>query len=219
MGKNSETKKNEKVSAVVDGAKTVVKVPAKVVKIIAVVVVLVLLIVGGYAIISGVFSDDGSKLTTACKSTLDKAVGMSDLSTVDYTYNAVAKATEKDDNGKTIVKYHIAYDGKVKAGIDFKKVEISIDEDKKKIIAKLPEVKIQTVSVDVGSLEYIFADDDYNTENISEEAYKICKKDLKTRADKEENLLKMAKDNAKSTVKGLLSPWVSQFDDYSVEVK
>ena len=74
--------------------------------------------------------------------------------------------------------------------------------------------------MDEGSLEYIFEKDKYNTAIVSQEAYKICKADLESKAGQETELLSLAKENAKSTVSGLLEPWIEQIDDaYTIIVE
>ena len=53
-------------------------------------------------------------------SSLEKVLEIDELSTAEYTYNAVAKKHSQD--GKEI-KYYVAYEGKVTAGVDFEKID------------------------------------------------------------------------------------------------
>ena len=58
----------------------------------------------------------------------------------------------------------MSYDATVKAGIDFDQVEISVDDETKIISVKLPEIKITDITVDIESMDYIFINDNANTE-------------------------------------------------------
>ena len=99
-----------------------------------------------------IIGEEGT-VTTISKASLEKVFEISELSTVDYSYNAVARAYEED--GAT-PKYYVAYEGTVTAGIDFSKIVIDIDEDTKIITITLPESEIQNTTVDFGSMDYIF---------------------------------------------------------------
>lgn len=163
------------------------------------------------------FTGEEGKVTTITKASLEKVFEISELSTADYIYNAVARAYGED---KTTVAYYVAYEGKVKAGIDFDKLDISINEAEKHITIKLPDVEFQEQSVDPGTLKYIFKDRDRQRENIHQEAFELCEKDLKERVRQEKDLKDQAKKNAQAVVQGLVEPWVKQIDsEYSITVQ
>ena len=67
-----------------------------------------------------IIGEEGT-VTTISKASLEKVFEISELSTVDYSYNAVARAYEED--GVT-PKYYVAYEGTVTAGIDFSKIDL-----------------------------------------------------------------------------------------------
>lgn len=158
-----------------------------------------------------------SEFTTISKSSLEKIVDIEDLQTLDYTYNAVAKI--KTDNGKDY-KYYVAYEGKVVAGVNFSEIDIIVYEEQKKVTVTLPEATIQSYEVNAGTMDYIFVKDKYETETVSAEAYNKCLEDLKIRVESEDTMLKLAKDNAISTIKALVEPWIAQIDnEYIIEVK
>lgn len=77
------------------------------------------------------------------KSTLEKIINVSDLSTFEAVYNGIAKVTEKDNPEK--INYYVSYDAKVKAGVDFEKVDITVDTEEKIITVKLPEITLALV--------------------------------------------------------------------------
>ncbi|MCD8012900.1 MAG: DUF4230 domain-containing protein [Lachnospiraceae bacterium] len=208
--------------------------PLKFFKWIVILIVVVFIIGGGVYIAKnglGSFIDIGKgedlkdaivgeegSVTTITEASLEEVFEISELSTVDFFYNAIARQYEDDD--ETTVDYYVAYEGTVTAGIDFEKIDISIDEENKIIVLTLPDSEIQNTSVDFGSMEYIFADSSSETETVSQEAYELCQKDLKERAKSETQLLDMAEDNAESVVQALVDPWVNQIDsEYTVVIE
>lgn len=157
------------------------------------------------------------KVTTISKATLDKVFEISELSTADYIYNAIARAYGEDGES---IKYYVAYEGKVKAGIDFSKLVIDVREEKKEITITIPDIEFQEKTVDPGTLKYIFKDEKSETENVHQEAFELCEKDLEQRIGKETNLLELAEKNAIAIVKALVLPWVEQIDsEYNVIVQ
>lgn len=157
------------------------------------------------------------KVTTITKTSLQEIFEISELSTASYTYNAIATLYAEDE---TAVKYHVAYNGTVAAGIDFSKIDIKIDESTKKITVELPACEILETTVDFGSMEYIFIDKKSESETVSQEAYHACKADLEMRAAKDGRLITMAEKNAASAVEALVSPWMKQaYSDYEVVIQ
>lgn len=167
-------------------------------------------------IASAIEGEEG-KVSTISKASLEKVFEISELSTAEYTYNAIARAYKED--GVTL-KYYVAYEGIVKAGIDFSKIDIKIDEDEKIISITIPDVEIKERTVNPGTLEYIFIDKKSETETVHQEAYTICEQDLAGRIDEENDLLISAKENAAAVVKALVEPWVEQIDhEYTVKIQ
>lgn len=206
-------KKEEKKEKLAEGKKPSFKLPKKFLGRILVLAILVILIVKVF--VPKVFRSKPGEVSTITKSSLEKVIEINDLETLDYTYNAVTDVRDEEDR----LKYHVAYDGVVTAGIDFSNIDIAIDEEAKKISIKVPKASILDLRVDTGTMDYIFEKRRYETESVSHEAYKACLEDLKNRAEKEESLLEMADENALSTVRALIEPWVKEVDQaYEVEV-
>jgi len=158
-----------------------------------------------------------SRISTISTASLQKIIEINELSTIEYSFNAIA--TQMTEDG-TAVKYYVAYEGVVEAGINFDEIIIEKNDSKKLITITLPEVKIHTYRVDMGTLEYIFMDDKYNTETVSQEAYRLCKSDLKNRLKNEPLLRNSAKENAISSVEALFKPWIETIDnEYTVEIQ
>jgi preprotein translocase subunit SecF len=185
-----------------------------IIPVILVMLVVVLFI--GYRI-KKTLEPAGHKVTTVSKASLEKVLDISELSTLDYNYNAIATVYE-DDN--TTVKYYVAYEGTVNAGIDFSKIEVSEPDEEKHITITLPEIEIQNTNVDMGSLDYIFIKSKYNKETVSQEAYLASQNDLESRANDTVELEQMAKDNAVASVQALIQPWLDQLDEgYTVDIQ
>lgn len=177
----------------------------------------ILIIVLGLTIMEFRNAKEGHKVTTITKSMLLNQLEISDLSTVSYNYNAIASVY---NSKHTTLKYHVAYQGIVNAGIDFSKIDIKIYNQKHLIYITLPQIAIHDVEVDPGSLDYIFEDNRYETETVSQEGYKSSLSDLKKRAKKDKKIYAMAKENAISTVDAWITPWVQQvYPEYAVKIK
>ena len=144
------------------------------------------------------------------KSTLEKVINVSDLSTFEAIYNGVASVAneEKPEN----IDYYVSYEAKVKAGIDFEKVNLEVNEDEKRITVTLPEVKITDVNVDIASLDYIFMNKRANTETVSAQAYKKCIEDVTNENNSTTAIYELAKQNARNIVEALIKPFVEQLD-------
>lgn len=170
----------------------------------------------GNSIWNAIEGEEG-KVTTVSKASLEKVFEISELSTADYTYNAIAKAYGEDG---TTVRYYVSYEGKIKAGIDFNKIAFDINEDEKIITVTLPDVELQEKTVNPGTLEYIFVDKKSETETVHQEAFQLCESDLEERTAKEEELFTLARENAAAVVEALVTPWVKQIDEeYKVEIQ
>ena len=183
-------------------------------KIIFVLVVIIVVLVSGWLIAT---TGENESLTTISESSLQKIIEINELSTVDYTYNATTSKTKENSNE---VMYYVAYEGTVTAGIDFHEITFNVDEENKTITITIPEVEIHNISINMGTMDYIFTKSKYETETISQEAYKLCKADLKKRVESENLLKETAKENAISSVEALFKPWIETIDkEYQVIIK
>ena len=152
------------------------------------------------------------------KSTLERIINVSDLSTFEAVYNGVAKVMneKKPEN----VDYYVSYNAKVKAGLDFEKIDLEIDREEKIITVKLPEIKITDVNVDITSLDYIFMNDKANTETVSAQAYKKCIEDVTNESSNEDAIYTLAEQNAHNIIEALIKPFVEQLDEeYQLVIK
>ena len=103
--------------------------------------------------------------------------------------------------------YIFSYDGVIKAGIDFEKVTVDVNNIRKVINVALPEPYIISTEIDLDSLEvYNQAESIFTplrVENMNE-AMNELKSEAEASAIKN-GLLENAKDNAKTLIKGFLA--------------
>lgn len=143
------------------------------------------------------------------ESNLHKIIQVSQLSTYECVYNDVC--TVMDEKDSTRKAYYCKYKGRVKAGIDFSKVDIKITEQKdgeSLITITLPEVTLNEPDVDISSLKCMFLENSADDGTVSGEAYKACIQDAKEKSQSEELIFETAQDNAVNIVKGLVEPFV-----------
>ena len=193
----------------------------KTTKIITILVIVIVIL----CLALGVTNSETGKLKITAQSSLEKIVEKNDLKTVSYTYNAIAKQPKNtnvnaESQNNDDYKYFVSYEGTVSAGIDFKQVKIDIDKKAKKLIITVPEPKITGYNVDIGKLKFIFKKEKYDEASELESAFKLCKADLETRSEKDEFILKTAKQNSITVLEAFFKPWIEVFNnDYEVEIK
>ena len=164
----------------------------------------------GKAVIAGF----GYRNAIVTKPSLKKVLKISELSVLEYTYNAVA--TGYDDNGK--VKYYVAYEGTVTAEIDFSKIDISIDRKEKQIILSIPDPHFHEITVALESIDpNIFRRKDDNI-RVLPEMYKTCQDDLERRILNDTDILAMAKESAVTQVRDFVEIWVQQISGEKYQI-
>lgn len=167
--------------------------------------------------VKNVIVGEEGKVTTVTQTSLEKVIKTSKLYTAEYSYNGYVPVLDEERNN---IKYYVAYEGKVKAGIDVSRISVTMDEETNTIIIQLPQVKLENPIVDVGSLQYIFEDKKYETETVAQEAYKKAIEDLEKRVNQDENILASATESARLAEEALVKPWVNQVaEDETYDVK
>ena len=157
------------------------------------------------------------KVTTVTESTLEEVIKKSQLYTAEYPYNGYVTVYDEDGS----IKYYVAYEGTVKAGIDVTRITVKIDEDTDTITVQLPEVLIEDPVVNAGTMEFIFKKNKYNTETVAEEAYRYAEEDLANRVKEDADIRACAQESAKAAERAMIEPWVNQIEEgktYTVRV-
>jgi len=150
-------------------------------------------------------------------SELEKIINVSELSTYTAVYNGIAQIMNEDKPDQ--IDYYVSYEAKVKAGIDFSKVKIDVDNEAKEIHFSIPEIHITDINVDIGSLDYIFLNKKANTSTVSKTAYAACEKDVREESKAQEEIFDLSKENAEHVLTALISPIIElQGIDYELVI-
>lgn len=150
-----------------------------------------------------VLKSTGSK-TIVTSSTLREVISISELSTGEFCYNGVVSIPEEDNPDKT--DYSIKYDSTVKAGIDASEIDFEIDKKAKTIKPIIPEIKINDIIIDEGSISMI----PENATAKLKDALSYCKEDALNEASRNQKLMETAKSNLQDTISALLTPIVME---------
>lgn len=158
------------------------------------------------------------------ESQLYKIVNVSELSTYQCVYNDICNVKDSTDKSKTL--YHVSYEARVNAGIDFSNIKIKLENrtaNEKAIKITIPQVGITDVNVDITSLDYMWEESDAETETVSEEAYRKCIEDVTKKANSEKQIYDLAQQNAENMIKALVKPFIEDVNSgdtkYSLEIE
>lgn len=154
-------------------------------------------------------------ITYTASSILEKVMPISDLSTCKCVYNGVARVYADESNEKEL--YRVSYESEVWAGIKMDQLQITADPETKKITITLPAVEITEISVDMGSLKYMFLDSKSETAGVSREAYQACIADVTEESADNEEILSRAEENAVNAIRAVLSP-LAEDGGYELEI-
>ncbi len=136
-------------------------------------------------------------------------VGINDLSTLQYNYNAVCHVYNTATNEAV---YHIAYEGTVSFGINMKDIEEEIDETNMTVTIYLPDVEIQgEPTVVAGSMRYIFEQQGYDESSAFVTSQQLCEEDLAQKVEGDEAIWEAARTNTVYEVEALTKPLVETF--------
>lgn len=155
-------------------------------------------------IVAFIFFGPSVKRTIITTSTLREVVSISELSTGEFCYNGVVSIPEKDNPEKT--DYSVKYDSTVKAGIDAKDIDFKIDRKNKSVTPIIPEIKINDVIIDDGSISTI----PENATAKLKDTLSYCKEDALKEANQNEKLIETAKSNLQDSITALLTPLLKE---------
>lgn len=190
--------------------KKITKVAKGKIKIIIAVIIAIVIFIVGIFVISKTVNEPEPKAEIITESALQNIINVNELSTIDTVYNGVVQIMNEKKPEKT--DYYVAYEAKVKAGLDFTKIVISIDENTKTIHIDIPEVYITETSVDPSSLDFIFYNKKANKPTITKDALKACEADVKKETENQKEILKLAEENAKKSIRAMTDPIIKQLD-------
>lgn len=176
-------------------------------KIIPIVVILIIIVVALVFLVPQ-FLGGAGKQKQVTSAQLEKVVNIDQLSTADFIYNGIAEKYKEDKDGNTTedVFCHIAYEATVSVGISTNDIQFKIDQENKIITPILPDITVNSVSVDTSKISYI----PQNPQLELQEVIHLCKEDVKNEAQQNEKLYQTAEENLRNTVEALLIPILTE---------
>lgn len=133
-------------------------------------------------------------------------------------YNGVVEVKNKDNSEK--IDYYVSYEARVKAGIDFDKITCTVDDAAQVVKIDIPDVNITDIDVNMSSLDFIFINKKANKSAVTSEAYKACEADVEEESKKQDEIFRLAQQNAVNVMKALVNPIMEQLDaDYTLVVE
>ena len=187
-------------------------------KVLVIAAVVILVAIAAVAVLLQTSGREEPQPQVLNKSALERIINVSELSTFTAAYNGIAEvANEKKPDQ---IDYYVSYEATVNAGIDFRAVDISINEEQKTITLKVPEAHITNQSVEMSSLEFIFLNKKADKPGVTEVAYKACEEDVKRESEQQTAICELAKQNAENVLKALTRPIVNQLGEgYQLEIE
>ena len=167
-------------------------------------IVLILLIVNKFS---------KNKVTLDSSSNLIKIDEITKFNVAKFTWNGIAEY-HKDNTEK--VDTYIKYEADIVATINLENFDknIVIDKDKKEITITLPKIELKpNIIFRDGGKSFSFIPT--NTDIEMNELIKVCEDDALEKVSERVKIQEIAKDNAKTTIEGLLLPFIEE-NDYSI---
>ncbi|MBR5229849.1 MAG: DUF4230 domain-containing protein [Firmicutes bacterium] len=187
--------------------------PVKLVQLIIILIVILAMFIGiGY-----VFGRaDRDKKEEISEVTLQGQIeSISQLATVSYNYTDLGQyESSKEFYGTkvpfTTSKFILTYDGIIKAGIDMKDAQVSIEE--KKIVVALPKAQILSHEIDETSM-HVFDEKKSVFNPFTVEDYAAFYSDQKARVESkaiDKGLLNEAQSQGEKAIRGLIEPLLEE---------
>ena len=180
-------------------------------KVLVIAAVVILVAIAAVAVLLQTSGREEPQPQVFNKPTLERIINVSELSTFTAVYNGIARVANEKKPEK--IDYYVSYEATVNAGIDFRAVDISINEEQKTITLKVPEAHITNQSVEMSSLDFIFLNQKADKSGVTEAAYKACEEDVRQESEQQTAICELAKQNAENVLKALTKPIVDQLGD------
>ena len=105
-------------------------------KVLVIATVVILVAIAAVAVLLQTSGREEPQPQVFNKSALERIINVSELSTFTAVYNGIARVANEKKPEK--IDYYVSYEATVNAGIDFRAVDISINEEQKTITLKVP---------------------------------------------------------------------------------
>ena len=178
---------------------------------IKIIVLIAVILVACAAIVVALMSgSDEKEPEIDVSTTLERVVEISKLSAYSCKYNGVVEVmNEKNENKRD---FYAAYEAKVNIGVDFEKIEIIVDDSDASITIRIPTVRVNEVTVNMDTLDFLFDNDKADDIDARARAYKAALEDVTKEAENSNQLLESAQKGVQNFVRGLVEPIVLQMD-------
>lgn len=147
------------------------------------------------------FKKGETKIIT--ESTLISMIDISELSTAEFTYNGIAEIPESD--GSDEIKCRVRYEAKVKAAVNMEDFKFEINNETKTVKPILPDIQLTPTLNDQAGFSFIPEDSNVGLQEVIE----VCKEDVKSEAQKTEELRSSAEENLKDIIQALTYPLIN----------
>ena len=170
-----------------------------------------------------IFSSKEGQIKMKIKSTLEKVIEKSDLETVTFTYNVIAKQCRDDEvcdkttNDINNFKYVVSCKGSIVAGIDFKKIAVDVNQKNQKVVIKIPEA---TIIDEPNILSIKFLNGNELPASELPNARRLCQETIKEKSSVDEKLIPAAKEQSIIVLEEFYNQWIKAYNSsYIIEVK
>ena len=132
---------------------------------------------------------------------------ISELSVLKVPHGDVIK--KEDKNGNIIQR--IAYRGSIELGINFKDILVGWADDTNTIIIKIPKISVMNPYVDTEKI-YVIPKKNTNYDDKNSERINECTVHMRKQFEDNKDVIKIANENAKDTVKNFIGPIIKEMD-------
>ena len=136
-----------------------------------------------------------------------KIDSISEINGAQMVYRGLITYTDGDIPFINQKGFSMIYDAKIKAGIDFSKVKVDVDNNSNTIVVSVPKATITSIEINPDTIKLCdrkYAVLNWNKQEDVTVAMSHAKKDATTKAEKSA-LVKQAQDNTSAVIKSVLS--------------
>ncbi|WP_026511929.1 DUF4230 domain-containing protein [Butyrivibrio sp. LC3010] len=166
--------------------------------------------------------EDKTLVSISTETIQDGLSNMGILMTQEYYFTQVETYTKEKNIWviPTSSEFVYSYDGSVMAGIDFEKIQINKDDDKKTILVILPESEIQAVTIDKDTFR-IYSENESLWNPLKLEDYNISLAEFENTAKQkalDSGILERSDEQAKNLVMNFIRNF-PQMSGYTIDFK
>lgn len=200
---------------------TLSKVPRKVLLILAAIIVALVFLIPGVIVPT---LKPAPKTHYISKTSLEKAVNINELSTLDYTYTGIAEKISSlaigdihtpvgDLTSPEWVDFRVKYSAEIRVEFDMSEIRFEINRRSNIITAVLPKMKLGTPNIDANSFGFL---PEGKTADLAD-IIRLCSEDATNEIGQDAQLEEREYENLESTVSALTLPLIG--DEYTLEFK